>query len=286
MIRTRNIGSYCVILFLALANIVWFSHYTLGSVKMVLMVLVVLFNIKVFLNSKNYIGFPGLLFLIPLLIITAIASHGTAGEKVYWLYGFLENYIFLMLGYAYFSKGRNINEMLRLILPFTITFCLLIIGNFTIGVPNWVSPVVKDSYDSAISAGYYGGELAPMYSTGFGIARTGWATTLCSYLPLTLILIKNKKFFIPAYIIIAATAILSASRGGLFLTLIITAILFLKSNMRVVLKTILLLLLAIIALVISPYIAEIEQFLRLAGGVLLIMTLQLDGQNSLLLSLK
>lgn len=268
MLKIQNINISLITLFLALGNIVWFADFTLGSLKVALMVMIVALNVNMFLNPRNYVGFLGVVVLAPFLVMTAADSQGMVSEKVYWLYAFAENYLFLMLGYTCYVRGENVERMLRMIVPFTVFFSLLVVGNFVIGVPHWVSPIAKAAYTSAVNGGYTGGELAPMYSTGFGIARTGWATTLCSYLPLTLLFLHNKKMFYPAYILIALTAILSASRGGLFLTLLITAIIFAKSAKGRAFKTVALLSLVAVFLVAVPYIDGVERFLRLSGGEL------------------
>lgn len=266
MLKVQQLNTYIITLFLALGNIVWFANFTLGTVKIVLMILIVILNINVFLNPRNYVGFFWFLILTPFLIFTAVNSHGTVNDKIYWLYGFAENYLFLMLGYSCFVRGEDVGRMLKMIVPLTVFFCVLIIGNFIWGVPHWVSPIAKAAYTSAVNNGYIGAELAPMYSTGLGIARTGWATTLCSYLPLTHFFINNKRLFYPAYVIIALTAILSASRGGLFLTLFITTILFVKSSNGGAFKTISILSIATLFLLTMPYITDIEHFLRLPIG--------------------
>ena len=223
--------------------------------------MVVVLNVNMFLNPRNYIGLFCFLAFVHFLILTTANSQGTSGDKIYWLYGFVENYFFLMLGYSCFVRVDNVGRMLKAVIPFTVFFGVLIIGNFLIGIPHWVSPIAKAAYTSVVSGGYIGAEMAPMYSTGFGIARTGWATTLCSYLSLTLLFISNKRMFYPAYIVIALTAILSALRGGLFLTLLITCILFLKSSRGSAFKAVSVLSLVTVFLMAVPYMADIERFL-------------------------
>ena len=268
MLKTQRLNIYLVALFLALGNIVWFADFTLGTLKMALMAAIAVLNVRVFLNPRNYAGICWFLALAPFLVLTAVNSAGTAGERIYWLYGFAENYFFMVLGYAYFRRGEDISRILKMTIPFTVFFSLLIIGNFAVGIPHWFSPIAKAAYTDAVNGGYIGAELAPMYSTGFGIARTGWATTLCSYLPLTLLLVRRSRLFYPSYICVALTAILSASRGGLFLTLLITAILFMKSKKGSAFKAVAVLSLVAIFIFIMPYIADIERFLRLTGGVI------------------
>ncbi len=266
MLKIQDINIFLITLFLALGNIVWFADFTLGSLKMALMVMIVVMNVNMFLNPRNYVGFLGVVVLAPFLLMTAVDSQGAVSDKIYWFYGFVENYLFLTLGYSCCRCGEDVERMFKMIVPFTVFFGVLIIGNFLIGIPHWYSPIARATYTNAVNGGYAGAEMAPMYSTGFGIARTGWATTLSSYLPLAILFIDNKRIFYPAYIIIALTTVLSASRGGLFLTLLITGILFFKSSRGSAFKAVSVLSLVTVFIVVMPYMADIERFLRLSGG--------------------
>lgn len=265
--KLKNAGTYLLTACLALANIVWFATFTLGMIKMILIVLMILMNIGLLVNYKNYYGLVIFILIFTILIFVATcSSQQSSNDNIYWLYGFLENYLFLTLGYSYYRNGKKVSMVFQSIIPFTCFFCLLIVLNFITGYPDWVSPIAQESYDNAFYGGYINAEISPMFSTGFGIARTGWATSLSSYLPLTLLLINNKKIFFPTYILIAATVIISASRGGLLTVVIISFISFLKSNMmaaKKILSFTVIVLIAIAILALSDF-DTITTFLRLS----------------------
>lgn len=265
--KIKETPLYITTLFLALGNIVWFAQYTLGKFKSCILVLLLIMNYQYLLNKKNYVGFRWFLLLLPFLFLCILNTPSMdASSRIQWLYGFCENYLFLILGYAYFRRERNTEGVLKRILPFTCFFCAIIVSNFFLHVPNLVSPIAKETYEEAYRNGYLQAEIVPIYSTGFGLGRTGWATTLASYLPLTLLFLHKKRFFLPSFLLIALTICLSASRGGLLLLLIVAVILFIKSEMASYKKILALMALAVIAIVVMPYMTGIEEYMRLGGG--------------------
>lgn len=264
--RSRTVSINLVAFYLAIGNVVWFAHFILGSLKLGLLALILLSTLGLFLNRRNYVGLGWFLLLLPFLLIALSKSTLQGAEGFDWLKGFFENYIFLFLGYAFLREGYDTQRLLRYIPLVTCTLCALIVSNFFFGFPNWTSPIAAEAYRKAVAGGYMQAELVTMNSSGFGLGRTGWATTLASYLPLTLFFVHKKKVFLLGYVLIALAILLSASRGGLLLLLTITTVLFMKSDMSKSKKVVYLCCLALVAVSTLSYLNDLERFLRLSGG--------------------
>lgn len=258
---------FFLILYLSICNVVWFYNYTLGNIKIVLVFLLILFNIKNFFNPRNYIYFPLFVCLIVSVLIS-LYFHGPARDSLFIIYGFVENYIFLVLGYSYAQKELIDSKFAKNITTIIIFLSLIIICNFFTGNPSWYSPEAILHYDELLSLGISSETIAPLYSTGFGIARTGWANSLCQFVPLVLmwssfnLIGKTKKAI--SLIILVFCIFISQSRGGMLSATIMLSIYFYHLTYGKIKRGIVIAITLLIIIVVSYYWDSISILLRMA----------------------
>ena len=258
-----------LMLYLALGSIVWFASFSLGILKSILLILVILSNFIILKKSKTYVYFK--YFLIFILIISLsfffnlnkINDETTDVISLYYTY-FL-NYLFLILGYAYFNSENSNSTFLRNINWIIVPLCFLTISNLILNFPNWYAPNLVEHFEEMSSLGYEA-NLAGLYSSGFGLGRTGWATTLSQYLPLVLLLFlnKSKSLTIVSYLIILLSVFISGSRGGFMISFLISIIILVKTTNKLIFP--LLLLVFGFAGFIALENSELISFYRLDSG--------------------
>lgn len=200
-------------LYLSLGPVVWFSDFTLGGIKRVLLVLLVFLYVPVLFKSTNKIsGLWYILMLLLVLTISLIATNTLSSENTIDTYlGIIENYICFVIGYISMSEDVLSNKkFVRLLLLIPILTCFLTITNFLFSIPNWIAPTELSRSETYANVGY---EVAPLWKTGFSWGRNGWAGALSVILPISLFL-KNNRYITVVWIVIGLSILLSGSRNG------------------------------------------------------------------------
>lgn len=262
-------GKFFVIAYLAISNVVWFYTFNLGGLKMVLLVFILLTHLNIFTRLSNY-RYKGLFLLYILSILLSLYLHPPYDRNIfYFIFGFIENYIFLTLGYNYAKLGLADNKFFTYILIAIVPLCMLIITNFLVGQPDWHSPAALAYYEEKLFEGF-DASIAPLYSTGFGIARTGWGNSLCQFIPLILLInsksLKSKlrKYFI--FLLVCGSVVLSQSRGGMLCMLSIFALYSFNTIKKTTTRFYILSLLLLVAGILNLYWDQLSAFLRLSGS--------------------
>lgn len=259
-----------LILYLALSNIVWFYNFTLGTIKEVLFVAIFILFIIDVMKYKGIFKYLSiyLFFTIIILLDYFLLPHSKSYNLLYNLFGIFENFFLFSIGLVFSSKEIAYDDSLfKKIIYILIPFLLIVALNFFTGVPDWHSPLYLEHNKELQEAGNFDGVLLPLYSSGFGMARTGWATTLCQFLPLGLVLM-NKKFKIGTFflILISFCIIISGSRGGLFSMLIILLLAFIKNTKKEKYVYLLLGIFAVLVVIMFTSWDYIAKLLRLTGS--------------------
>lgn len=234
MIKT-SVRSNILTLYLALGSIVWFANFTLGSFKAILLILIILLHLPLFSKKSAYVNLTLFIFFITLVSISfqlkTNDNYLTSKFSLYYTY-FL-NYFFYLLGYYYCRHNLIGRVSFRKIVYTVFPLCLLTIVNLFFNFPDWHAPNVIEHFDKMESLGYQA-ELTQLYSSGFGLGRTGWATSLLQYLPLCLFFSfqekNNRMFGYISFIIILFSIMISGSRGGFFYAILLTILIIIKTK--------------------------------------------------------
>ena len=204
---------------LATGGVIWFGNTTLGVYKTIMSIILLIL-------CANYIAKPitnvtkYLLLLITLSIIsTAITLKPNSDYNWFFVWGLFENIFFLLIGY-HFAKDDFISDKFIYTIIFIIgIISLLTITNYFFNIPDWVSPIEKLRIERLFTEHNISNiEENRLHSTGFGIGRTGWASTLALFIPLCFVCIKHNYKPLKVKIlmgIILASIFISGSRGGL-----------------------------------------------------------------------
>tara|TARA_R110002096_G_scaffold415027_1_gene616437 strand:+ start:855 stop:2078 length:1224 start_codon:yes stop_codon:yes gene_type:complete len=221
----NKIREYLLAFNIGLGPVIWFMDFSLGSIKLILFISLILLHFKVLLYKKTYRYWNFFLIIIFLLFISLFKDLNYSNDKLLVLFTFIQNYYFFILGYYYINNNLISIRFIKSILSVVVFFCILTISNFIIGIPDWIQPFQIQKFEE-MQVHNYERFTSPLYSTGFGLARTGWATTLSQFIPLALILreFKNNIFGNLSLLIITSSIVFTGSRGGLLITLFIISI--------------------------------------------------------------
>lgn len=233
---------YFLILYLALGSVVWFASFSLGVIKSILLLLVIIGHHKMLSKGTSYVYFK-YFFLFIALISVSFFFHSSETDDDAWgvlslYYTYFLNYLFFIIGYNYCrSEAIEVNHLKKIIWVI-IPLCFLTITNFLFKIPDWYAPNLLEHKDQMENLGYEY-QLLGLFSSGFGLGRTGWATTLTQYLPLTLLFLKpkNKVIGIFSFIIILVSIFVSGSRGGLLISMIVAILILGKTSNKITVPT-------------------------------------------------
>ena len=137
----------------------------------------------------------------------------------YW--GIFDNYLFFILGYTFFQEGLIQSKFLTIVTFVISIFCLLTISNYIFNIPNWISPIEQLRVELLSSQNVEVDEI-PLFSSGFGLGRTGWGHTIVLFLPICLLgIYKKKKYSLIYFLCVLGSIIVCGSRGALFIALLL-----------------------------------------------------------------
>ena len=203
-------------IYLSLGGVVWFYNTSIGVYKS-LILLFLLFLCRRFFTKANLYGWGFTVFLLVLLYISHEMSGKDFSDFLPLSWGLIDNFIFFTIGYNFTKNGFVDADFSKTMLFSVSFFCLLTVTNFLFNTPDWISPIDvertnKIYYDSRTII-----ENIPLYSSGFGLGRTGWGHTLALCIPFSLyFFLNNDRKVLPCILILITllSVILSGSRGA------------------------------------------------------------------------
>lgn len=224
-----------LVLFLGLGCVVWFSSFSLGLIKVLLMLLIISSHFNLLFRKTLYVNILYFVLIIFLVSITFLREPFSKSSEILLLYyNYFENYFFYILGYYYVSNNNINNSFLKGIIYIITPFCFFTLLNFTLGIPNWHAPNIEEHYNDMNKMGLKA-ELVTLSSSGFGLGRTGWATTLLQYLPLCLAFRGRSSSLligIICFITIILSILVSGSKGGMLYSVILITIIICKLGLK------------------------------------------------------
>lgn len=234
--KTDRTKQYLCSFVLATGCVIWFANTTLGIYKMFPTIILILLCSKYLITTKckqaRYVT-----VLAAVTIISATITQPSSQSFNYmFLWSLLENVIFLIIGYNFAKNNLITNKFIFCIIFIIGAISSLTITNFLFGFPNWTSPIEGNRLETLfIEHNITNIEAGKLYSTGFGIGRTGWAATLSLFIPLCLLCIENKyktKLSKLLLCIIFTSIFISGSRGGLVsvATMLLLYVVFVYKN--------------------------------------------------------
>ena len=218
-------------LYLSLGPIVWFSSFTLGPIKRILLILIIIAFLPYFIG-RNVKGLSTFFLIAICFLATLWMNWGHHSEDVTnVILGIIEDFIFFVIGYILAKKrvleNNNSFNIVILLIPLIASF--FTISNFIIGLPSWTAPGQLEKFAEKASFGY---EIEKLWQTGFSWGRNGWGCTLCLLLPFCLLL-KSKIQAFSFWIIIFFSILICGNRNGMLAGLIcLFAFLFLSKMIK------------------------------------------------------
>lgn len=224
----KGIKEYVLAFNLALGPVVWFMDFSFGFVKMTLFILLVILNISIFRYQSTYRFLPFFLLLFILLSISIFQDWNFELDKFIILFTFLQNFYFFILGLFYSRNNFVTISLIRKIIGLISVFCFLTISDFIFHFPDWIQPFqlekIRDLENLGVTV-----QANPLHVTGFGLGRTGWATSIAQFLPLALLLRNShKKLGNMGFIILICSILFTGARGGLVIAILILTIFIIK----------------------------------------------------------
>lgn len=260
----KNINTKLLALYLALGPIIWFATFSLGSFKRVLLILVIL-SFASFFKPGNIKSFLFFLVIYILIIISLFATNTFMSSGLsQFLIGVLGEYIFFVIGY---NIAKTIffydNKYSTFVVLLPLIASLLTISNFAIGVPNWTVPGEDLVYDELSKYGY---EMRALWASGFSWGRNGWGCTLSLILPFCFLLNKKSYTYI-AWVVIFLSIFICGNRNGVLAASVSMGIFVISnSDNKSKKSTILMIILALMAVVLVFGFNGIYSQLRLGSG--------------------
>lgn len=262
--RIDKYRQYLCGLVLATGGVVWFANTPVGIYKILLSIILVLTCCKYVVGNIPKESKYLLLLILTTIISVLITSKTDKPLTVLELWGMAEYVFYLIIGYNFAKDNLVTNKFV-----FTVIFIIGIISSLTItnylfGFPSWTSPVESLRIETLyIEHKITNIESDRLYSTGFGLGRTGWSATLALFIPLCLICInkgyKTKTSKLLLFIIFGSIFV-SGSRGGLvaaLCTLLVYWIYIQKKTSKFVFYSVLtIFLLSFIGIMYSDFIVE------------------------------
>ncbi len=211
---------------IALGPILWFVESSLNSIKIALFLILIIAHYNVFFKYKNYRYLVPFLTVLLLMGISLASNNNFNEEALYLIFTVIQNYCFLILGINFSPGKSDLMKLIFKVVSIICVFCALTLTNFLLGLPDWIQPFQLERYDDLTRKGYRV-ELNNLYTTGFGLARTGWSTTLTQYIPLAFYLLMNMKRQLIAILLIVllfSSILVSGSRGGVLILLLMISL--------------------------------------------------------------
>lgn len=264
---SSNVRYYFAVLYIALGPISWFPGVPLGFLKRILLIITVLLFRRL-INPFKAEGFSFFLFSLGALFLSmSFNPDAIRSSYVDLIIGFIENYIFFLIGYSALSKCNFNKTFYRILLSFIIIASSLTVLNYLIGIPNWYAPS-QYAIESEQLLENLVFEKQSLYKTGFSWSRNGWGNTIALYLPFLLYLYPFSKVKASiSYILIFLSIFICGTRNG-FLAALIPLVLYIylcnKNNPVKILRMSFVFLL--ILLIISLNYNTVLQSLRLDDG--------------------
>lgn len=226
--RTYNNNIKYIILFLycSLSPITWFSSFSIGIVKRLVLFLIVI----LFYNCLLKWNKATIIFIICIALVSAnILNHGGSILESNIILGIIENYIFFQIGRSQLMLS-DFKKYHKVIIFLPAITCALTITNFLIGIPDWhtLTDEVKEAIYAEQNISY---EYRKLWQTGFSWGRNGWGCTLAVLFPMCFLNRSRKSYlFIPQYLILLSVFI-TGCRNGL-LSICLSSFLFIMYFVR------------------------------------------------------
>lgn len=215
MITYNNIKYIILFLYCSLSPITWFSTFSIGIVKRLVLFLVVIFFYNCLLKWNK----ATVIFIICIALVSAnILNHGGSILESNIILGIIENYIFFQIGSSQLVLS-DFKKYYKIIVLLPAITCALTITNFFIGIPDWhtLTDEVKEAIYAEQNISY---EYRKLWQTGFSWGRNGWGTTLAVLFPMCFLNRSKKSYlFIPQYLILLSVFITGCRNGLLAICL-------------------------------------------------------------------
>ena len=202
---------------LALGGVVWFANFSIGLYKIALSIILLILCFDYILKPKIKQSKYLLLLFFATIISNIITTVSNADYNYLTLFAMVEHLILFIIGYHFARNNLITNKFIFSIILIIGTISSLTVTNYFIGIPNWISPIenlrIEELAEQNITL-----DAINLYSSGFGLGRTGWSTTLSLFIPLCLICIERQympKISKLLLCILLSSIIVSGSRGGM-----------------------------------------------------------------------
>jgi len=209
-------------LYVALGGVLWIGDYSIGTIKVLIFVLLLISCFRYFTKRENLKGLSFFLLIYSSLVFLMVMNGSELSPLFLW--GPLENYMLFVIGYNLSREDRVNNRDIKIAIVIIGFLCFLTVTNFLLGIPNWTSPIELNRIASLnkMTGGSF--VASKLYQTGFGLARTGWGNSIAPFVPLAFLLYKECQQQRWMTLLLTISIILSilfcGSRGAVLVTTI------------------------------------------------------------------
>lgn len=231
MLKNDKVRQSLCCLLLAIGCVLWFGNFSIGLPKACVLSLLIISCYKFFFappKSSKY-----LLLLIAMFILSVKITGASLTKNIMLIWGLIENLVLMIIGYHFAKKNLITKKFLFTIILIIGLISSLTITNFILGVPNWTSPMeqlrIRELYELY---GITSIDTVKLYSTGFGLGRTGWSASIALFIPICLYCIEQKYHTRISTLLLCCllgSIFVSGSRGGILAVLFVLLIYFLIS---------------------------------------------------------